>query len=122
MKWYWTVWLCVASGQALAQAREPCSVPGVGFVANNTIAECARIGQAAQGHSVWGGHTLVTQNGRVLIDGRAQALVVNPSGTVGSLSQRCARGDQGACGLWAQQSHQNAERMKQMYPQGWNRQ
>lgn len=108
-------------GGGLPSGTAQCSVPGVGFIANNTIDQCARIGQAYQGRSLWGGHQLSMQNGNLMVDGRPAGRVQNPSGTYGSLSQRCHNGDLQACQLWQQQSEQNSQQYQQMYPPGWNR-
>src|SRR4051795_1400392 len=82
---------------AAAQNIARCSVPGVGFIANNTIEQCARIGQAYRGQANWGSHQLSMAYGRLVVDGRAASMVANESGTYGSLSQRCQRGDIRAC-------------------------
>jgi len=97
-----------------------CSVPGVGFIANNTVDQCARIGQAYKGQSVWGGHQLSMAYGKLMIDGQPAGMVANPSGTYGSLSQRCENGDQQACQQWGNQSQQNSQQYQRMYPPGWN--
>ena len=107
-------------GGGLPGGTASCSVPGVGFIATNTIDQCARIGQAYKGQSVWGDHQLSMANGKLMIDGQPAGMVPNPSGTYGSLQQRCTNGDQQACLQWGQQSQQNSQQYQRMYPPGWN--
>jgi hypothetical protein len=82
----------------------PCYLPGVGFVANNTLDQCASLAQDYQVQGNWGGHSIQTDaNSMVYVDGQAVGRVQNPSGAYGSLLQRCQRGDVAACDLYYRQ-------------------
>jgi len=89
---------------AFAQVA-PCRLPGVGFIANNTLDQCARLAQAYHSQGHWGGHRIQTDaNSMVYVDGRAIGRVRNASGTFGSLMQRCQRGDVAACNQYSRQA------------------
>jgi hypothetical protein len=92
------------------------------FMFNGTLDMCARTAQAAKGTGTFGGRPIqMDEDSSLTMDGEYQGRVMNPSGTYGSLSQRCNRGDTDACELWGEQSEMNSRRMQQMYPRGWNR-
>ncbi len=95
--------VCAQEPRSFSNERHPCMIPGVGFIANNRIDECARIAQAYKGQGIWGGHELQMTNGNLMLDGRSAGKVPNYSNTYGSLSQRCQSGDSVACD---QLSHQ----------------
>jgi hypothetical protein len=82
----------------------PCRLPGVGFIANNTLEQCARLAQAYQGGGIWGQHRIQMAFGNLAVDGAPVGRVRNPSGTFGSLTQRCTQGDIGACNQYSRQA------------------
>ena len=114
-----TVGFIFSSNTAIAQNdRQPCNIPGVGFIANNTIDECARIAQAAKGIGNWGGHTIMMSNGRLIVDGRPAGIVPNQSGSLGSLSEQCQKGDINACHQYEQQLNDAEENYDRLYGHG----
>ncbi|GGC65817.1 hypothetical protein GCM10011504_49740 [Siccirubricoccus deserti] len=101
----------------------PCAVQHGGMSLNvgaMALDACARTIQAAQGIGSWGGRRVQTDGrGGVYLDGRFVGTAVNPSGTVGSLRDRCLHGDTAACNQWGRQSEAASRQMERMYPKGW---
>jgi hypothetical protein len=117
-------WLLAAAAiQGAAAQVAPCTVLHGGMtlaVGNMTIDACARTIQASQGIGSWGGNRLQTDGrGGIYLNGRFVGTAVNPSGTVGSLRDRCLRGDVAACNQRGAQSEAASRRMEQLYPPGW---
>lgn len=106
-------WCCFAHVVHAQTAR--CSIPGVGYIATNTLAQCARIAQASPGgRGVWGGHSISMAYGNLVVDGRPAGRVRNPSGTYGSLTQRCTAGDTQACAQYQRQANRAEQQYEQM--------
>lgn len=114
-----------------AQQSAPCYVNVAGqlmHVVTGSLESCARTiqatrpgyGQVATGQ--WGSHQVaVDQNSNVYLNGQPVGRARNPSGTYGSLSDRCMSGDSAACNQWQRQTENATEQYERMYPPGWNR-
>lgn len=123
--------LLSVSQSVYAQQSAPCYVNVNGqfmHVVTGSLESCARTiqatrpgyGQMAVGR--WGHHRIaVDQNSNVYLDGQPVGRARNPSGTYGSLSDRCASGDVAACNQWRRQTENAIEQYDRMYPRGWNR-
>src|SRR5690348_8578771 len=101
----------LAAGLLFGPALQPAAAQAAGCTVRHgsmnlnvgamTIDACARTIQASQGVGSWGGHLVQTDGrGGVYVDGRFSGVAVNPSGTVGSLRDRCISGDVAACNQW----------------------
>jgi hypothetical protein len=103
----------------------PCRVLHGGMniaVGTMTLDACARTIQASQGLGSWGGQRVNTDGqGGVYVNGQFVGRAMNPSGTYGSLRDRCLRGDVAACDQFGAQSDSYGRQYQQMYPKGWNR-
>ncbi|MBN8564224.1 MAG: hypothetical protein J0L70_27195 [Leptolyngbya sp. UWPOB_LEPTO1] len=102
------------------------------YLLNGSFESCVRaIRGAAGGNQLgvgnWGGYAVNTDaNGNTYVNsGNGQwqyvGVVRNVSGTVGSLQDRCVRGDVQACNQWRRQSQNAIQQMQRLYPPGWNR-
>ena len=111
--------MLIALSNTYAQERAPCYAMVNGqlmHLVTGSLVSCARTIQATrQGHGQiakgrWGSHEVaVDQNSSVYVDGEAVGRAKNPSGTYGSLSDRCQSGDAAACEQWRRQT-ENAQR------------
>jgi hypothetical protein len=123
-----TLFLCV-SQRTYAQENAPCYVNVNGqfmHVVTGTLESCARTIQAAGYGQVavgqWGNHEVaVDQNSNIYVDGQPAGRARNPSGTYGSLMQRCQNGDIRACEQFKGQADKSIQQYDRMYPPGWNR-
>jgi hypothetical protein len=121
--------LAFTGQRADAQETAPCYAQFQGrllFMFHGTLASCARTIQAAKsghlGYGRWGSAQVqVDASSTVYVNGQSVGVVRNPSGTTGSLSDRCFRGDVQACHQWGRQSEAASRRLQQMYPPGWAR-
>jgi hypothetical protein len=120
--------LTLGATGARAQAA-PCYAQYGGqlmFMFNGALDACARtIGAARSGPvgvGTWGGQPVhVDSQANVWVNGQYVGVARNLSGTVGSLSDRCAAGDTRACEQWRRQSEEAARQMERLYPEGWAR-
>jgi hypothetical protein len=119
------------SPSTYAQQSAPCYVNVNGqlmHVITGELESCARTiqatrpahGQMAQG--AWGDHQVaVDQNSNVYVDGQPAGRAQNLSGTYGSLSDRCARGEVAACDQWQGQTQNAIDQYERLHPPGGSR-
>lgn len=103
------------------------------YVFDSPLVNCARTIRGAAtpgaqwGFGTWGNYQVrIDFNGNTYLNpGNTQwqyvGVAVNQSGTVGSLSDRCFKGDVQACNQWRRQSENAIEQMNGLYPSGWSR-
>jgi hypothetical protein len=123
------------SPASAAASVAPCRVQygsaGLLYVFNGALDSCARTIRAAGpgsavSYGTWGGYAVaVDSQSRVFLSNggpwTSVGVAVNASGTVGSLSDRCMRGDIAACNQWRSQLQSSIDAMARLYPAGWGR-
>ncbi|MFN7144246.1 MAG: hypothetical protein ACK4YP_10745 [Myxococcota bacterium] len=117
----------LAASPAVHAQVAPCSAVMGGsaiYLLDTDIASCATMIGASSQDAVrvgeWGGNLIqVDGQANVWVNGVYAGVLVNPSGTVGSLSDRCFAGDVAACQQYQRQMDAAIEQYEAMYPDDW---